>query len=79
MWVLSAGIAQLVEHNLAKVGVASSSLVSRSSFLFIIWAESLDLPVAALSRAVTVSQPGKPLHNGATVAEYRQIQPRPKL
>ncbi len=26
-----AGIAQLVEHNLAKVGVASSSLVSRSS------------------------------------------------
>ena len=28
----SAGIAQLVEHNLAKVGVASSSLVSRSRF-----------------------------------------------
>ena len=28
-----AGIAQLVEHDLAKVGVASSSLVSRSSFL----------------------------------------------
>src|SRR5205085_2480347 len=27
----SAGIAQLVEHDLAKVGVASSSLVSRSS------------------------------------------------
>ena len=27
----NAGIAQLVEHNLAKVGVASSSLVSRSS------------------------------------------------
>ena len=27
----SAGIAQLVEHNLAKVGVASSSLVSRSN------------------------------------------------
>ena len=26
----SAGIAQLVEHDLAKVGVASSSLVSRS-------------------------------------------------
>ena len=26
-----AGIAQLVEHNLAKVGVASSSLVSRST------------------------------------------------
>jgi hypothetical protein len=28
----SAGIAQLVERNLAKVEVASSSLVSRSSF-----------------------------------------------
>ena len=28
--LLKAGIAQLVEHNLAKVGVASSSLVSRS-------------------------------------------------
>ena len=28
-----AGIAQLVEHNLAKVGVASSSLVSRSNVL----------------------------------------------
>jgi hypothetical protein len=29
---MTAGIAQLVEHNLAKVGVASSSLVSRSRF-----------------------------------------------
>ena len=28
----AAGIAQLVEHNLAKVGVASSSLVSRSNY-----------------------------------------------
>ena len=28
----SAGIAQLVEHDLAKVGVASPSLVSRSGF-----------------------------------------------
>ena len=28
----SAGIAQLVEHDLAKVGVASSSLVSRSRY-----------------------------------------------
>ena len=27
---LTAGVAQLVEHNLAKVGVASPSLVSRS-------------------------------------------------
>ena len=31
--VLIARIAQLVEHNLAKVGVASSSLVSRSNQL----------------------------------------------
>ena len=29
---VNAGIAQLVEHDLAKVGVASSSLVSRSKF-----------------------------------------------
>ena len=29
---LKAGIAQLVEHNLAKVRVASSSLVSRSKY-----------------------------------------------
>ena len=29
-WAVFAGIAQLVEHDLAKVGVASSSLVSRS-------------------------------------------------
>ncbi len=33
MATLEAGIAQLVEHDLAKVGVASSSLVSRSTFL----------------------------------------------
>ena len=32
--VPNAGIAQLVEHDLAKVGVASSSLVSRSKSLF---------------------------------------------
>ena len=31
--LLSAEIAQLVEHNLPKVGVASSSLVFRSLFL----------------------------------------------
>ncbi len=32
----NAGIAQLVEHNLAKVGVASSSLVSRSNISYCI-------------------------------------------
>ena len=31
---MDAGIAQLVEHNLAKVRVASSSLVSRSNFSY---------------------------------------------
>ena len=37
----NAGIAQLVEHNLAKVGVASSSLVSRSEIK--VYFESLHL------------------------------------
>ena len=32
--VNNAAIAQLVEHNLAKVGVASSSLVCRSSIVY---------------------------------------------
>ena len=35
MATLEAGIAQLVEHDLAKVGVASSSLVTRSTFLWL--------------------------------------------
>ena len=35
---VNAGIAQLVEHDLAKVGVASSSLVSRSSYSLQIFA-----------------------------------------
>ncbi len=34
-YALFAGIAQLVEHDLAKVGVASSNLVSRSIFKWI--------------------------------------------
>ena len=53
-----AGIAQLVEHDLAKVGVASSSLVSRSNsegsltsflfcfmsyFVYILYSQSTDL------------------------------------
>ena len=37
---LDAGIAQLVEHNLAKVGVASSSLVSRSRLQNPAWSHS---------------------------------------
>ena len=39
MFVFQAGIAQLVERNLAKVEVASSNLVSRSIFCII----SLDI------------------------------------
>ena len=35
---MTAGIAQLVEHDLAKVGVASSSLVSRSKFSYQLFA-----------------------------------------
>jgi hypothetical protein len=38
-----AGIAQLVEHNLAKVGVASSSLVSRSIYTISRFEVSSDL------------------------------------
>ena len=37
---LNAGIAQLVEHDLAKVGVASSSLVSRSNLENPAWSNS---------------------------------------
>ncbi len=42
-----AGIAQLVEHDLAKVGVASSSLVSRSSFTSPIFLSALSLTSAS--------------------------------
>ena len=38
---LDAGIAQLVEHDLAKVGVASSSLVSRSKMQNPAWIQSI--------------------------------------
>lgn len=43
-----AGIAQLVEHNLAKVGVASSSLVSRSRLSddHVAFLERVDLEVS---------------------------------
>ena len=47
--VVKAGIAQLVEHNLAKVGVASSSLVSRSK----IWAFSWQYGKSSMSRNVS--------------------------
>ena len=41
---IKAGIAQLVEHNLAKVGVASSSLVSRSKYIGRVKAALLFMP-----------------------------------
>ncbi len=40
---VQAGIAQLVEHNLAKVGVASSSLVSRSIYILLRFEDSSNL------------------------------------
>ena len=40
--ITKAGIAQLVEHNLAKVGVASSSLVSRDRLWYLQMMEHID-------------------------------------
>ncbi len=68
-----AGIAQLVEHDLAKVGVASSSLVSRSSFSqslgspgFCFFEASSDLTVA-VHQAMAWWQSG---HAAACKAAY---------
>ena len=47
-----AGIAQLVEHDLAKVGVASSSLVSRSIFLILVGSARWQSGHAAACKAV---------------------------
>ena len=52
-FLINAEIAQLVEHNLAKVRVASSSLVFRSKREIVILVVSLFLcPVLALSEVV---------------------------
>ena len=56
MTASSAGIAQLVEHNLAKVGVARSSLVSRSMFP---WILCLFRQTVWLSGRVVMQQPAK--------------------
>ena len=61
----NAGIAQLVEHNLAKVGVASSSLVSRSK---IFQPKSREVPTRLfsftlalwLSGRMVMQRPAKP-------------------
>ena len=54
----NAEIAQLVEHNLAKVGVASSSLVFRSSIFAIINAQVADLVDAHVSGACAARRAG---------------------
>ncbi len=60
----NAGIAQLVEHDLAKVGVASSSLVSRSSLA----AEALVTPGLLALRAMTrAERPGRCLGRRKTI------------
>src|SRR5690348_3438213 len=59
-----AGIAQLVEHDLAKVGVASSSLVSRSSF-----SQSLGSPGFCFFQA-TCDHHGRDAPSNGQVAEW---------
>jgi hypothetical protein len=59
-----AGIAQLVEHDLAKVGVASSSLVSRSSFQ-----QSLGSPGFCFFEA-TCDHHGRDAPSNGQVAEW---------
>ena len=64
-----AGIAQLVEHNLAKVRVASSSLVSRSKVTYYIWGYSSvwESDALALRRSAVRSRLSPPLCLGSSV------------
>ena len=64
-----AGIAQLVEHNLAKVRVASSSLVSRSRITYYIWGYSSvwESDALALRRSAVRSRLSPPLCLGSSV------------
>ena len=48
--ICNAGVAQLVEHDLAKVGVAGSSLVSRSIFEKIRWQADFFCPGGGIGR-----------------------------
>jgi hypothetical protein len=61
---LRAGIAQLVEHNLAKVGVASSSLVSRSRI------KQLGLSSDSLFSLCRVLCHGPPQHHRTVPGEF---------
>ena len=63
-----AGIAQLVEHNLAKVGVASSSLVSRSMKRFLAGWQSGYAAACKAVDAGSIPTPAFPQRN-ARVAE----------
>ena len=63
---VQAGIAQLVEHNLAKVRVASSSLVSRSTTKVVILFMLHALPSSPRWRGVFVEA------NNAAIFNYNQ-------
>ena len=74
-----AGIAQLVEHNLAKVGVASSSLVSRSSYLLASLKILYELGWVAewlcsgLQSRLRRFDSGPSLHNSRTIARVAKL------
>ena len=71
--VCPAGIAQLVEHNLAKVGVASSSLVSRSRLLIDRHRRNGADRSHGLSGRVVMQRPAKP----CTPVRFRPQPPFP--
>ena len=62
-----AGIAQLVEHNLAKVRVASSSLVSRSKNYIWGYSSVWESDALALRRSAVRSRLSPPLCLGSSV------------
>ena len=70
---VTAGVAQLVEHNLAKVGVASPSLVSRS-FIFFFRSLAQLVEQLTLNQWVQGSIPWRP-----TKVLQRRIQPGQSL
>src|ERR1043165_7414920 len=69
-----AGIAQLVEHDLAKVGAASSSLVSRSRFKQLVTPGAASIRAFSFGRARSVAAQLRP--GGAQVAERRNQRER---
>ena len=75
-----AEIAQLVERNLAKVNVASSSLVSRSKTFNLIWGYSSvwESDALALRRSAVRSRLSPPL-NYLNIGNYIVEQTRKKI